>query len=54
MDHDGNPALVFNLGKGRPIMHTYYIILYYCAQLCVAAGPEEEGGGATGEHEEGC
>ena len=23
MDHDGNPVIVFNLGKGRPIMHTH-------------------------------
>ena len=23
MDHDGNPVIVLNLGKGRPIMHTH-------------------------------
>ena len=23
MDHDGNPVIVFNLGKGRPIMHKH-------------------------------
>ena len=23
MDHDGNPVIVFNLGKGRPTMHTH-------------------------------
>ena len=23
MDHDGNPVVVFNLGRGRPIMHTH-------------------------------
>ena len=23
MGHDGNPILVYNLGKGRPIMHTH-------------------------------
>ena len=23
MDHDGNPVIVFNLGKGRPVMSTH-------------------------------